>query len=619
MRSILLGCFFLMFIPIAWGNEEVKAFTKNLCDKDRIILDKFFRSMAKSTNGFVIYGDKPMALKSYLNNTVYLPYGHESILANGKDLWLNLNVSPSNKEYLLAIFNAAGYCNFVAINRKAFIQAVNENLSLFRYVLGPTLTAEALLQELIDAKDDFYNVLKDDTALQGILFGYGTQNALLVSRSESVCCSHVNDQKEEFPLLPYKIRMERTSEPKNQTKHPSFGFHSIFEEIEALNHRISSSHEDSLRDPYVLPFFGCELDSEVTQSLLATYKKNQAELLKVVQEPDFLEKTLAKFFTTTSGTIEIPSIPTKNEPLFVESREDVSDKLADLLAIDVQYTENRSRELCCKSYLQGFEAQELYGQDPKEMIFNPYWEETYNLNEDLNRSEKLKKANDYFNRLSQSEKYTCLIPNGIYYRVLRKGQGEPASSKMKKASFHYSYKILGEKKPYSFGTIIDENPEHFIPGLIHTLIGMKRGEERFVCIHPKYGYGDHSLYEPNLTFLVKVQLLEFEEGDREITILPPYELVMKNIEEMQARFEELKVKEYYEKGRALWHAIKKTGDFIDLQVVKKSMEEILTTDRKSIFKSVKEAHQYSIDLQHFLLSQKNNKPAQSSKILTSSH
>lgn len=216
MRSLILACLLFLSTPVAWSQEEIKTFTKNLCQEDRVLLDKFLRVMVESINGFVIYGDKPIGLKPCLNTIAYLPYGHDRILAftKGKDLWQSLNISPYDKEYLFVIFDCSGYCNFAAINRRAFIKVVNENISLFRYVLGPALTAEKLLQELIDAKDDFYNVLKNDNVLLGILLGYGTQNALMGSRLELICCDNIHDQVEEFPFLSYQVRAKGAGEEK---------------------------------------------------------------------------------------------------------------------------------------------------------------------------------------------------------------------------------------------------------------------------------------------------------------------------------------------------------------------------------------------------------------------
>lgn len=70
-------------------------------------------------------------------------------------------------------------------------------MSLFGYVLGPTLTADGLLHELINSKDEFYKVLKNDNK-DKIFTGYGTQNALLVARNEFISDAFGTDRAEDF-------------------------------------------------------------------------------------------------------------------------------------------------------------------------------------------------------------------------------------------------------------------------------------------------------------------------------------------------------------------------------------------------------------------------------------
>lgn len=144
---------------------------------------------------------------------------------------------------------------------------------------------------------------------------------------------------------------------------------------------------------------------------------------------------------------------------------------------------------------------------------------------------------------------------------------------------------------------------------------MKRGEERWAAIHPSYAYGDHSFFPPNATLLVKIQLLDFQEGDQDLTPSPPHPLAAKSIAEMQTRFDTLKAQKYYEKGRHLWNVIKQNGDPIDLQLVKKAIDGVLTDERDCPFKTVEEAHTYSIRFRDYLLS--NTHPSREKRFLAS--
>lgn len=208
MRTLIVGIL-LLFSTVSWGSPkgEVSTFIQSLSKEQTLLLESFLRTLCKEFSGYVLCGDKPMCIEGYLltDESGALSGVDEKalILMKGSELWQSLQVSPDNKEYFFLIFDSKeyGYRHLICINRRAFLRVVNENLSLFRYVLGPTLTAENLLKELIEAKDQFYKVLKNDNVLLGILLGYGKQNALLVSRKELISDAFASDRNEEFPFL----------------------------------------------------------------------------------------------------------------------------------------------------------------------------------------------------------------------------------------------------------------------------------------------------------------------------------------------------------------------------------------------------------------------------------
>ena len=150
------------------------------------------------------------------------------------------------------------------------------------------------------------------------------------------------------------------------------------------------------------------------------------------------------------------------------------------------------------------------------------------------------------------------------------------------------------------GTIEDAPVETLIAGLVHTLMGMKPGEERWAALHPSYAYGNHSFFPTNSTMIVKVQLLDFEETNREITILPPHEMEEKDTEAMLCKYNDLKTKIYYEMGRHLWEEMNCKGERIDFKLAKKSIEMILGKQRICSFDSMEEARDYSIQLCEYL-------------------
>jgi FKBP-type peptidyl-prolyl cis-trans isomerase len=551
--------------------EDVKTFTQTLSDEQRTLLDRFLRTLVKSFSGYVLYGDKPMCIETcplWQDSDVWDGISEqESIYRKGMELWQDLKISLTDKEYFFTIFDVDYGCrHLVCIHREAFLQAVNENLSLFQYVLGPTLTAESLLQELIEAKDQFYNVLKADNVLLGILLGYGKQNALLVARKEYLSDAFAIDRKEDFPFLAKALRMHNHRLPKAQQKRPSLGFASLAEESIALKKRTSISRRLKPFDTYKIPHFGCESNSEESKKLLMTYEQNRTKLIQSLEKDDFLEKTLLKLFTTTSQTLAIPVIP-KQQPLCLpKNKEELVSKLVQIIHQGIKAKKNFQEDLV-RAFFEGVTASENNEQPLEATQEVERSVEPYLMEKILQRSENLTEADTYFDELSSRQDVISLIPRRIYYKIVQSGNGASVPLKVNHISFHYSFSIIenNERVVLDTGTVKEENIEHFIPGIVHALIGMKCGEEREFFIHPEYGYGETSYLPPNVTIIAKIQVINFEEGDREVVFLSPHHLERVDRAKILADYEKSCREQFYANGVHFWDFLKKGGDLIDFQ------------------------------------------------------
>lgn len=563
MRTLFIALL-ITFASLHSNDQEIKKFIQNLSSQQKELLDKFFRTLVKdSFSGYVLYGDKPICIEAYgLSPDTGALTGFddkEPILVNGFNLWQELNLQVNDKKYFFLSFDFDhSYRHFICINRKAFIQTVNDNLSLFRYVLGPTLTAEDLLAKLIQSKDQFYTVLKDDNALLGILLGYGTQNALLHSRKEFISDAFSYDRVEDFPLISRKNRMKLTILPRTHKKHPSLGFSSLIDEINAIKKGMVVSRSLFRFNSCKIPYFGCEPNSEETKSLLDTYGMNRDEIIKITQSEGFLEHALNKFFATTADDLDIPTIPKqKIIDLPVNKEELLAQMVRYEMSQEKYFQENYSAE-----FIKGIAARKNNQtiDDSLEHDINHAWD-TYLLERDVECCENLQNANDYFRELALQKKLTPLIPKKVYYKTILKGKGPSASSKLKSVSFHYTYSILNQPGIY-LGSVIHENIEHIIPGIAHVLFGMKRGEQREVYIHPEYGYGEESYLPPNIVLLTKIELVDFEEGDQERPIAPMQQLKERNFRELSSKLDQENKKKFFVNGLDFWNHYK---DIIDHQ------------------------------------------------------
>jgi len=587
---------FIFSAKILYGTdiEKVKAFTNALSSDQRTTLVRFLNTLIESFSGYVLHGDKPLCIEAY-------PLSYESgavsgvnkeshTLINGVHLWQSLNLPLENKQYLFLIFDIEdyGYCHLICINRKAFLHAVNENLSLFRYVLGPTLTAEGLLNELIAKKEQFYKILKEDNVLLGILLGYGKQNALLVSREEYLADAFGG--KERFPFL------SKLSDHPVNNQEPSLGYLSTEDELKAIKNLLAVSRTLKPFEDLKIPYFGCEPYSQESKNLLSLYEKNRQEIIEALKRDDFIEETLAKLFTTTSNVLEIPSLPSFSLATLSESKDKIVFKLASAIIQEIE-----EEKFFQPSFLQAF----LDGVNDKneEKVEVETVQTTvkrrldlYFIEKELESVQNLQKANDYFKQLPYRKKLLTLIPGKVYYKVLKKGKGTSCSSKLQKASFHYSFRILDSENG-DFGTHKLENIEQFIPGVAYGLIGMKRGEMRKLYIHPEYGYGHQSFLPSNSAIIATIELIDFEEGEVKAKIVPALSNEEKGSHNVVEKHENLKKKDFYANGVNVWDFLKKNST-LDYQTFK---DAFAFAKRANPFKNSKQRDQFLIDLYSSLI------------------
>ncbi len=576
--------------------SEVQAFIQELSPGQRKLLTDFLRTMVESYSGYTVYGDKPMALEGYAIypfGATFAPFPSTISKIKGIELWKDLNVPLHDKEYLFVIFHANKYCHLVSINRRAFLKTVNENISLFRYVLGPSLTAENLLQNLIDAGDDFYHVLKDDNALLGILLGYGTQNSINHARDEIVIDANGCTRTDKFPFLSQTMLMHCSQLPKAAIHTPSLGFQTLNQEHKMFEESMKISRDLKPFQEYPIPFFTCDPNSKETQDLLTTYEQNRKAVIRALEEDDFLEQTLCKLFTTTSGTVEVSRIPEERDLFMQEDPEEMVSVLTSWIHRLIKWEGGGPLS---KAYLRGITDRE---ENKQAITASPHPMLMWQTERDLRCAENLAKADIFFKRLNENQHLTTLIPNRVLYRTLSEGSKRPLSRRAKSVTFHYSFRFQGETKYRDCGTVQQERLEYLIPGIANVLIGMKPGEERRVFIHPSYGYGENSFFPPNQAIIAQIQLIRFEEEDREVAISSPHILGNRNYKELKTQLGALKEKEFYHYGMEFWDQVKKSS-FTDYQTFKRHFNAD-QKDLDPVFETVDQVCRFVNDLEYRLV------------------
>ncbi len=593
MKSFLILCVFVFSSVAGAATNEIKEnLLPNLSTTQKNLLNNFLLKLIESPSGYVIYGDRPMNVEVYDISTKRILSGVNSTttaIIKGKELWDDFNLSLDNKEYILTSFEKDSKCHMVCINRKAFLQSVKENLPLFQYVLGPTLTPEKLLSELIASKSQFYSVLNNDSVLLGILFGQGTQNAILSTRVDYL--TNGSNRNEEFPYVSKLLSKTCSALPRKYNLTPSLGFRSLMDEERTLEKMVAQSGKVKSFDVCKIPNFTCSVDSRETKDLLAHLEDTRKKILKATGSKNFLPEVLQKLFCNVSQTLEIPRIPQQKNLTLPLNKEETVAKLVGV----IQKTIGDKKLL--GAFLQGVQAREKGQQMP----VPSEWKRSkgiVQLERELEACKNLERADTYFKHLSSRDDLYALIPNGIYYKILKNGTENVTSTKLKNVSFQYAMQILGDKQSKDWGVIKNENVNSLIPGIAFGLIGMAEGEERIIYVHPQYAYGEETLFPPNIAIVAQVRMLNFEEGDQEMQVLPPHQLVKRDHRDLLTRFEVLRGEEYFDEGVEFWDSIKKSGSYIDFQVFHKLFN---TTSDSGMFQNSNQEQQFLSDLEYYLL------------------
>jgi hypothetical protein len=311
MKRIIFLFFFICTTHMTFSTnsrweEELNA----LSIQERATLESFFRILcSKSQAGYVIWGNKPICEEGIIDEeTSPLMLGNPShrmsiYLKAGWKVWNKLSCSKSTKNLFIVRYDRPSHdwIHFAVINKKAFLEIVSQNLPLFQHALGPDVSPSFLFRKLLDPSLNFIeDTLHNDGVLTGIVLGFGTQNALKGSRSESISQYLMLEASPPFKStiargnkyqnLPLTINQQQLNFLK-----PSLGYSSLEKELADLDkqHKITVDLYPDATPP--LPWFGCWPNPE-TEKLLSHYRMVQPNICAALKSQNFLKIVLAKFF-----------------------------------------------------------------------------------------------------------------------------------------------------------------------------------------------------------------------------------------------------------------------------------------------------------------------------------
>ena len=509
---------------------------------EKEILDVFFRALfEKSQGGYVLYGSKPICGEGILPRETRLfmlgddQHKNNITFKEGVKTWKRLPCQ--GKKYFVHLCEkpSYGWLHLLLINREAFIKVVKENLPLFQYVLGPDVFPEKLFEKLMDPKESFASTFKDNRVLIGIVLGFGTQNALYVSREENI-----EESLEKKEKLPFRSVMDRSKENKKwgatdwkTAAAPGFGHSSLKDELDHLNETLFVSKDLVEKQPLLIPWFGC-LKNRETEQLLKGYTKTRSRIHDLIKDDRFLERVLTRFWESDASNI-ISDLSSTYRDSGLNPGLGPSSVIAQ--AIYQGMPEHDVEWIA--SFIDGMQSQ----QRGEPLLTSPQWIDVMGdyqqTKEALEAKQNLTGCEQVFSDLGRREDLIALIPDKLYYRVLKTGKGQAIETTHSIVEMDYVIKdhsgaVLAAAQSSDQDSI---DVATLVMGLSSGMQGMSMGEKREIYIHPSLAYGETSNFSPNTGLIIEVTLrgIDHQEKEKKEPALIPLNLLAADTNESEIR------------------------------------------------------------------------------------
>lgn len=291
LSTCILVVFFTL-ICLSGCNSSNRGFSLLSHNEKQRLEDALKFLFQTSTFGYVLCGEKPMYLGGYR-------YMSKEEAETDYDLNYHVQMTQTqhvfdklsfrNKNFIFILkdtdipkFKGKGKV-LILINRKALLKTIQENLSLFQERFGKEFTSSDVLETIISK--GFYECFVGRQGLQGIVLGYGKENAFACEKMISFfnefdrhCKSNqihfTKDQADEE----YKMMIQYMED------HLERWGHFIGDYKRFINYK---------GDDVMIPFGYLE-GTEESEKLLKDYNEYAKKSSKLLYDKNFLKKTLKK-------------------------------------------------------------------------------------------------------------------------------------------------------------------------------------------------------------------------------------------------------------------------------------------------------------------------------------
>lgn len=125
-------------------------------------------------------------------------------------------------------------------------------------------------------------------------------------------------------------------------------------------------------------------------------------------------------------------------------------------------------------------------------------------------SQNLEESNNFFESISSQQDVNKLIPGKLYFIEILKSDKDIIQrcqkGRFKVKATYMNGKTYFDNTQSMSGTVIDTRTS--ITGFQLGVCGMGVGGKRKIFIHPEYAYGKLQHFDPNVSIIVEVELLE---------------------------------------------------------------------------------------------------------------
>lgn len=497
--------------------------------RDYEILDLFFKmGIQEEEYGYVLEGVKPISARQFYALDVFpmreMRFSENEwkktlLVREAIPVWNRL-CSQQDRFALKAIpviENEADACGYEVqfIHVPKLHEVITENINLFRYVLGPNVEVEELVNRLAYSNERFTDVLQNDLTLTGIVLGFGSHNSIVGGRLETI--DRLSISKDNAPFLPKSALLQDENSwsmygmyyleyaggndslfrQRASPVRPSFEFNTVQDEIITLQSKAEELPEVLQDQPRFI--FGAFKGGCSNRFLFRTLQKTQMRVKSLLCDDHRLDKMLERI----GG----------KKPYITCDRSPVEKSICSLVD---------NIEALWSSVLKGAVRRFTDLQDKKrfmEALTNPPLQPTVppmmGASKEMLRG--LEKARDnfmsaqkQFDHLSKDTTVHAVIPHQLYVKTVQQGSGKKVEGVNR---LRLKYIIEDDS-----GNVLFANSDTWInlsetiQGFVHGLQGMCIGEKRILYIHPALGYGALTTLPPCATLVAHMQLLDAESN-----------------------------------------------------------------------------------------------------------